>query len=321
MKKQVLLFLLLLFPLVGHAVKQVIDGIQYDLDWNNHTAKVVWYQQYEGDITIPPTVEYSNATYTVNRIDNHAFSGCDKVTSITLPNTIVSIGEYSFADTNITTMTIPESVTELAGYVFQNCLALETAVLPSNLETIKKYTFVNCSALKEINIPTTVTNIEELAFSGCSSLTSVVIPESVTSIEKSAFDGSGLVWIAIMGKATLKSRAFRSAVLDVYCFADVVLTADHGTFTRDFTKINSTLHVPAALVDAYKETDPWKYFKNIVPLEEGDPQPTAIYKVNNQKNSTKGTFYNLGGQRVDTPQKGLNIIRMKDSTTRKVIVK
>ena len=59
MKKQVLLFLLLLFPLVGHAVKQVIDGIQYDLDWNNHTAKVVWYQQYEGDITIPPTVEYS----------------------------------------------------------------------------------------------------------------------------------------------------------------------------------------------------------------------------------------------------------------------
>jgi hypothetical protein len=313
MKKQVLLFSLLLFPFMGHAFKQVIDGIKYDLGGDK--AKVVWYAEYEGDIIIPPTVEYGNITYTVNCIDR-AFSSCDKVTSVTLPNTIVSITQYSLSGTSITSITIPESVTNLEGYVFQGCHSLETVVLPSTLGTIKKYTFASCTALKEIEIPKTVTTIEELAFEGCSSLTSVVIPESVTTIGQLAFYESGLVSVAIMGKTTLGSSAFRSSVLDVYCFADTVLKAEHGTFTRDFIKMQSTLHVPAALVDAYKETDPWNYFKYVVPLKDGDPQSTGIDELHSQENSTKKTCYNLAGQKVNNPTKGLFVVEGK-----KIVVK
>ena len=83
---------------------------------------------------------------------------------------------------------------------------------------------------------------------------------------------------------------------------------------------NVTLHVPSNAINEYNSEEPWKYFKMIVPLTSDDPKPTEIEKINYDK-STDDWYYSLDGKRTATPQRGLNIVKMSDGTTRKVIVK
>jgi hypothetical protein len=98
-------------------------------------------------------------------IGDNAFSGCDSLTSVTLPDSVTSIGRYAFIGCgNLTSITIPNSVT-----------------------SIGDGTFYSCNRLNSITIPNSVTSIGDSAFSGCDSLTSVTIPNSVTSIGKYAF--------------------------------------------------------------------------------------------------------------------------------------
>ena len=82
---------------------------------------------------------------------------------------------------------------------------------------------------------------------------------------------------------------------------------------------NATLHVPAVSIDAYKAAETWKEFGSIVALTDEDPSPTGITNVN-QDNTTGRQYYSLDGKRSTTPQRGLNIVKMSDGTTRKVIV-
>ncbi len=98
MKKIQLLLILMILPMVASA--QEIDGINYGFDKENHTATV--YHKtggYSGDIKIPETVEYEDETYTVTTIFMRAFENCPNVTSIDVPNTVVTIMYAAFDDT------------------------------------------------------------------------------------------------------------------------------------------------------------------------------------------------------------------------------
>lgn len=90
---------------------------------------------------------------------------------------------------NLSSVTIPESVTEIKSYdnwnergAFAGCENLTSITLPSKITKIGYYAFFNCTSLTSITIPDSVTEIRGDAFSGCTGLTSVTIPDSVTSI-------------------------------------------------------------------------------------------------------------------------------------------
>jgi hypothetical protein len=112
-------------------------------------------------------------------------------------SSITSIGEAAFADSGITSMIIPNSVTRLGRLAFQMCHSLENVSIGSGLTTIENHVFEGCLNLKKVNsdtdgivnLPSTVTKIDFEAFEGCISLTSVTIPASVTSIATGAFAG------------------------------------------------------------------------------------------------------------------------------------
>ncbi len=115
--------------------------------------------------------------------------GCDiSVTSASLRNNTVGIGESAFYNcSNLTSVTIPESVRSIGHNAFGGCSNLTSVTIPSSVTNIGPYAFSDCSNLTSISIPDSVTNIGESAFYNCSKLTSITIPNSVTSIGTWAF--------------------------------------------------------------------------------------------------------------------------------------
>ena len=88
-----------------------------------------------------------------------------------------------------TSVTIPNSVTSIGSFAFQNCSRLISVTIPNSVTSIGDDAFQNCNGLTgELTIPTSVTSIGDYAFSGCRGLTSVTLPESITNIGTYAFD-------------------------------------------------------------------------------------------------------------------------------------
>ena len=148
-----------------------------------------------------------------------------------------------------------------------------------------------------------VTSIGDYAFNGCAGMKSIVIPNSVTHIGRFAF-------------------LFCESLTNIYCYAEQVPEINGHPFEEGFYSAYSkaTLHVPAGAIDAYKNAEIWKNFENIVALADDDPKPTKIRSVNSNE-TTEKHYYSLDGKRMTTPQRGLNIIKMSDGSTKKVIIK
>lgn len=149
---------------------------------------------YKGDrteITIPETIGKS----TVTAIADGAFSPfhggvivkngrfLKTITSITLPESITEIGERAFDECHsLRSVNIPNGVTEIKSHAFART-ALEDLVLPSGLKSIEDYAFFECGALKALVISEGVAFIGFKAFAGCGELETVELPNSLEEIE------------------------------------------------------------------------------------------------------------------------------------------
>lgn len=142
----------------------------------------------EGDITIPSIVSDGTDNYTVTAIGEESFFDCSELTSIILPESIISIGSRAFHGCeNLISINIPEGVTSIESYVFYNCYNLPSLTLPDRVTSIGTCAFYGCLNLTSINIPAGVTVIEDYTFSSCISLPSITLPAGLTSIGRSAF--------------------------------------------------------------------------------------------------------------------------------------
>ena len=94
-----------------------------------------------------------------------------------------TIGESSFYDCEkLTSITLPNSVTSIGYCAFCYCEKLTSITLPNSVTTIGYAAFCGCTSLTNITLPNSVTNIGDEAFSYCESLTNITIPNSVTNI-------------------------------------------------------------------------------------------------------------------------------------------
>ena len=91
--------------------------------------------------------------------------------------------------TRITSVTMPDSVTQITDNSFAYCAALESVSFSSNLSAIGECAFQNCNSLETVEIPDSVTSIGAYAFSWCENLTSVTLPENISIIKEGLFEG------------------------------------------------------------------------------------------------------------------------------------
>ena len=259
--------------------------------------------RYKGDMPDNTSIVIEDGTFSIT---HGAFSNCIGLTSVTIPNSVTSIGENAFSGcTGLTSVTIPNSVTSIDDNAFLFCYNLTSVTFGHGLTSIGNRTFYGCSGLTSITIPNSVTSIGNDTFYCCSSLVSVTIGNGMTSIGDYAFGDSKIL-------------------KDVYCYAEEVPNTRTDILSYpwddDSPIINVTLHVPAASIEDYSNTKPWKNFRYIVALTDDDTKPTELTNINND--TSKGErYYSLDGKRMSQPQRGLNIIRKSDGTTSKVVVK
>ncbi len=137
-------------------------------------------------------------------IPSSAFSGCENLTSVTIPDSVTSIGGGAFSGcSGLTSITIPDSVTSIGYDAFYNCSGLINVTIGEGVKSIGSGAFSDCSGLSNIVIPDSVTSIGERAFDGCNGLTSITIEEGVISIGYRAFyECSGLTSVTIPDSVT-----------------------------------------------------------------------------------------------------------------------
>ena len=112
------------------------------------------------------------------------------ITAVTIPNNITSINDFAFEDcTSLTSVAIPRGVRSIGYRAFYNCSSLTSITIPNSATRIGSAIFYGCSSLTSITIPSSVRSIGGYAFYSCTGLTSITIPSSVTEIGYSAFAG------------------------------------------------------------------------------------------------------------------------------------
>lgn len=132
-------------------------------------------------------------THAVVYINNDAFSGCAKLTEITIPLNVESIGAGAFNGCiALEKVNLPENVTSIAarrindgweylGYAAFENTGIRSIDIPYGVKSIPDYCFTDCRRLKSINIPATVTSVYYGAFHYCTSLEEIVLPDTVNT--------------------------------------------------------------------------------------------------------------------------------------------
>ncbi|MDR1726190.1 MAG: leucine-rich repeat protein [Bacteroidales bacterium] len=158
-------------------------------------------------------------------------------------------------------ITLPNFVTTIRDYAFQNCINIEEVILPSFLTTLQIGSF-HSSGIQRINITNHVTKIEPYVFYNCNNLTSVTISNSVTSIESYAFMSSGLKSLTLPNSIdTIRDNAFAYTNLQfINIQKEVPPFVSYAPFTGISTNI--PVYVPCNSVTSYQAATYWSNFTN-----------------------------------------------------------
>ena len=220
----------------GIAVGYCIPAWSTDYCYVSGTEKGGWTYNTaistttQGSLTIPERVYYNGSYYGVTHIRMEAFMDCDKLTSVTLPESVVAISRSSFAGCRgLKSISLPKKATYGYFYTddrtflidessFSLCTSLTEIALPEGVKELPYSVFSGCYGLKEVTLPSTLTSIAYGVFNGCYNLSTVTIKAAIPpTIESDAFDDCS----------------------------------------------NITLYVPKGSKAAYEAADYWKDFKEI----------------------------------------------------------
>ena len=163
-----------------------------------------------GDIVIPPITYLNSIKYDVTEIMRFAFSDCDGITSIIIPDSVKHIHMGAFKNCrHLESVHLPSGISEIEDYTFQNCGSLVEINIPEGVQRIGDCAFHHDRSLTKVTLPSSVKSIEMWAFRDCARLEDINIPKGVTSIGNGAFsDCHNLRRVDVPAAADIAANAF-----------------------------------------------------------------------------------------------------------------
>lgn len=250
----------------------------------------------------------------LTEISNSMFDRCDNLKTVNVPPMLKKIGDLAFQNnTKLESFPIPKHVTTIGKKAFSNCKSLSEIILPDEVTSIGKNCFEGCSNAETIILSKSLKEIPENAFSYCESITELEIVSGITKIDNKAF-----MYCEALEKLTLPESvisigtiAFIGSMLkNIYNYATNPAECGKKAFgTDDDEEVpeGCKLYVPKGTKSKYETADIWSNFE----IEEFNT--TDISSNKSQNNDIKETArYNINGQKIQSKQRGINIIKMSD---------
>lgn len=229
-----------------------------------------------GSITIMPS-------YNVTGV----FNNCSSLKNVVLPNTLTQIQGYMFSGcTNLETITLPQNITSIGPNILQNCYKAEVDINLPNLTSLSDTSFTDCGIKRVLNLGsvTTIPGINnEGCFKNCTKLIQVVLPNTVTSIQRNAFNGcSSLATLNLPQSITdIGVSAFLGVPAEIDINLPNLQTISDGAFMESgiisITSLGNVVNLTGAYQNVYGQ---FYYCTKLV---------SAILPSTLQ--STVGTFY------------------------------
>ena len=292
----------------------------------------------------------------VTAINESTFSGCSALKDVQIGSNVRTIGDYVFSGcTSLPVINIPKAVTSIGNNTFSGCTALREVVMEDRADDTvlslgsngSSPMFASCpldkvyigrnisynktsnygyspfyrnTSLRSVTITDRETEVSENEFYGCTNLKEVKIGDGVTTIGSWAFSGCAAIDYFAFGSSvkTIGQEAFSDCTAMTRLISRAATPPSCGSQALDdINKWTCTLSVPAGSTSAYQEAAQWKEFFFI------DNDVTAIEAVaaESMSNAEITAIYDLNGRRRDALQPGINIVKMSDGTTKKVVAK
>ena len=216
-----------------------------------------------GEVVIPKTIEGYEVKWIGYPWQDKAFQGCTGITSIVIPDSVISIDRFAFSDcTSLAEITVspdnknyssvdgvllnkdgselivypkgngrsaytvPDGVTSISGSAFSGCTSLAEIVIPDSVTSIGGYAFSGCTSLSKVKLSNNLRIIQERTFYDCTSLAEIVIPDSVTEIRgriDTEYYGGAFIGCTSLSKVKLSNNL---AKIGMYTFSDCTSLKD-----------------------------------------------------------------------------------------------
>ena len=232
-----------------------LEGVLFSKDL---TTLIKYPEAKTGDYTVPNGVV---------SIGDYAFYRCTLLTCIELPTSVTSIGNYAFSQCySLTSVILPESLTLIGEGAFESCENLLSITLPTGLTSIGNAVFGWCTNLLSITLPESVTSIGNATFKNCESLTSIILPESLITMGYEAFSGCSRLPSITLPESLISigNWAFENceSLKTVNSYATNPPVCNYSVFLE--ISSDAVLHVPVGTKDDYADAEGWSRFYNII---------------------------------------------------------
>ena len=278
-------------------------GVSFTL--YNNEYYISSYKGSAAEIIIPS--EYRG--YPVTNINNYAFSNCESVTSIVIPDSVTRVGRGAFEKcNNLESLTLPfvgeyrdgsgeTHFTYVFGMYDAGNYNTVLEYLPASLKTvnitggttIKSQAFYCCSTIERITLPNTITSISERAFVHCDNLKSINIPDGITKIEYATFEECGFTSIHIPDSVEIIDEfAFISCKFENITFGANSQLSYIGYKAFDYCKNLTSIELPAKITNIDRDA-----FNGCDSLEN-----IYVHPDNETYQSIDGNLYSKDGKTI-----------------------
>ncbi len=187
------------------------QGVRYTLKVDDNDSYYYSVTGHTDELNAEIVIPEDLGGYPVKTIEKNVFWGCTSLLSVTVPNNVTTIGEFAFQNcSNLISVVLGDQLTTIESGTFWGCTSLASITIPNSLIRIGARAFAECNSLTTVTLGNQLTTIGGYAFSKCENLSSIIIPNSVSDLGEFAFSYcSGLTSVKIgNGITSLKAGTF-----------------------------------------------------------------------------------------------------------------